>query len=219
MSARTNFNSISRFLTRGFSDKSRNIYEVRVYQCYPKEFKKYVQLNSSEDFKIRLKASSPLGFWRTEVGTLSQLFHIWPFTSVSERAKIRESLAGNEKWDALFTRLAETWDWQTSNLCESIGSVQTKPLFEKGFYYYIYSKNIGNKFVEKFKIPKNLESSTGVMGQFKVTVGDAVGAVYTVINCKDLDSGYELMAANQEILIDSKSKSSLIYPLPISPLQ
>jgi NIPSNAP protein len=46
--------------------------------------------------RVRL---SPLGgFWRTEVGTLNQIIHIWPYESVEERGRIRAEAIKQGVW-------------------------------------------------------------------------------------------------------------------------
>ena len=50
-------------LSRRFVSNSASsdlLYEVRVYQCHPKKFPEFIKLNSSDDFKERLKASKEL---------------------------------------------------------------------------------------------------------------------------------------------------------------
>ncbi len=218
----TSLNIRSKFIASQFRKLTTApglLYEVRVYQCQPSAFKEFMGICSSDDFSERLKASMPYGSWRTEMGTLNQIFHIWPHTSVANRAEVRNELAKNERWMSLYPKLAATWEWQTSHLCQSLGPVESAPAYQPGFYYYIYSKNYMNKFVKGFTIPKEYSSKVALMGQFRTVLGNPVGSIYSVLNCDSLDAGFEVLSANSEVLEQTDSQTSLIYPLDISPLK
>jgi hypothetical protein len=46
----------------------------------------------------RAKLSRIAGFWRTEVGTLNQIIHIWPYKDVNERDQIRAEAIKTGVW-------------------------------------------------------------------------------------------------------------------------
>src|ERR1700741_5360555 len=46
----------------------------------------------------RVKLSPLAGFWRTEVGTLNQIIHIWPYKDVAERDHIRAEAVKRGIW-------------------------------------------------------------------------------------------------------------------------
>ena len=44
---------------------------------------------------------SPLGaFWHTEIGTLNQVIHVWPYEDLQERARVRDEAARDPYWPA-----------------------------------------------------------------------------------------------------------------------
>jgi hypothetical protein len=38
------------------------------------------------------------GYWSTEIGPLNQVVHLWTYTDLNERARLRAELAKNERW-------------------------------------------------------------------------------------------------------------------------
>src|SRR5260370_4665479 len=46
----------------------------------------------------RAKLSRLAGYWRTEVGTLNQIIHIWPYKDVAERDRIRAEAVATKVW-------------------------------------------------------------------------------------------------------------------------
>ena len=46
----------------------------------------------------RVKLSRLAGFWRTEVGTLNQIIHIWPYKDISERDHVRAEAVKSGVW-------------------------------------------------------------------------------------------------------------------------
>src|SRR5260370_6430675 len=46
----------------------------------------------------RAKLSRLAGYWRTELGTLNQIIHIWPYKDVAERDRIRAEAVATKVW-------------------------------------------------------------------------------------------------------------------------
>jgi hypothetical protein len=46
----------------------------------------------------RVKLSRLAGFWRTEVGTLNQIIHIWPYKDINERDQVRAEAVRSGVW-------------------------------------------------------------------------------------------------------------------------
>ena len=72
------------------------IYEVRTYTLKPGTVPQAEQA-FADKIAERVKYSPLAGFWRSEVGTLNQIIHIWPYKDTNERAKIRAEV-GDEVW-------------------------------------------------------------------------------------------------------------------------
>ncbi len=73
------------------------IFEIRTYLLKPG-----TAPQAEEAFAVampgRAKLSRIAGFWRTEVGTLNQIIHIWPYKDVSERGDIRAEAVRTGVW-------------------------------------------------------------------------------------------------------------------------
>ena len=73
------------------------IFEFRTYLLKPGTPPKADEL-FGEMYPNRAKLSRIAGFWRTEVGTLNQIIHIWPYQDTNERAKIRAEVVEKKVW-------------------------------------------------------------------------------------------------------------------------
>ena len=73
------------------------IYEMRTYTLKPGTVPKAEEA-FAERIAERIKLSPLGGFWRTEVGTLNQIIHVWPYKDTNERAKIRAEAIEKKIW-------------------------------------------------------------------------------------------------------------------------
>ena len=65
------------------------IYEIRTYDLKPRSLPEF-EKRTAEKIEGRLKHSKLGGYWRTEVGPLNQVVHIWHhtrFSSIFSRPK------------------------------------------------------------------------------------------------------------------------------------
>jgi NIPSNAP len=73
------------------------IVEMRTYTLKPGTTAKF-EVNFQKGLPNRLKLS-PLGaFWHTEVGTLNQVIHLWPYESTADRDRCREEAYKLDGW-------------------------------------------------------------------------------------------------------------------------
>ncbi|KAK6177984.1 hypothetical protein SNE40_012833 [Patella caerulea] len=89
-----NVSVISRNLT---TSEQKPIYELRCYNVYPKDFKRFLDL-TTEWIAVRTKYSKMMGYWTSEIGGLNDVLHIWEYDSLSHRASVRKALSGDEEW-------------------------------------------------------------------------------------------------------------------------
>jgi hypothetical protein len=73
------------------------IYEIRTYLLKPGT-PPQADAAFAERIEARSKLSPIAGFWRTEVGTLNQIIHIWPYKDVNERDQIRAEAVKSGVW-------------------------------------------------------------------------------------------------------------------------
>ena len=64
------------------------IVELRTYQLKPRSLPE-VEKRFGEALPARVKLSPLAGFWHTEVGALNQIMHMWPYSDMNERTRIR----------------------------------------------------------------------------------------------------------------------------------
>ena len=73
------------------------IFEMRTYLMKPGSIPE-VEKRFGEGLPARAKLSRFGGFWRTEVGTLNQIIHVWPYKDLSEREAIRAKAIETKVW-------------------------------------------------------------------------------------------------------------------------
>jgi NIPSNAP protein len=75
------------------------IHELRTYTLVPGKQGEYLGLSGDLSRKIRGDEYGKLeGFWSTEFGTLNQLVHLWSYSDLNERERLRQALGKNERW-------------------------------------------------------------------------------------------------------------------------
>jgi hypothetical protein len=77
------------------------IHELRTYTLVPGTQAQYLKLSGEVGRKIRGDKYGKLeGFWFTEFGTLNQLVHLWSFSDLNERERLRAALAQDQAWNS-----------------------------------------------------------------------------------------------------------------------
>ena len=73
------------------------IFEMRTYLLKPGSVPA-VEEAFATALPGRLKLSPLAGFWHTEVGTLNQIIHVWPYENLAERDRIRAEAVKTGVW-------------------------------------------------------------------------------------------------------------------------
>ena len=207
-------------LRRSFSAMaSSKLYEVRNYVCKPEQFQGFLKIAESEAYAERLKASLPYGVWKSDVGALNGFFHIWPYESLAQRAGVRAALAENKLWTGFYPRIAEMWSHQSNYLCKPVGEVLQTPPFSSGVYYSLFTQDDLGLALINDSVATSGNGTVAIMGQFRVMVGEPMGASFTLLNCQSADDGFEFLERNEELFTKLKTTSVLLYPHTISPLK
>jgi hypothetical protein len=77
------------------------IVEMRTYQVVLGRIGEFLRLYEAEGLPIqRPILGNLLGYYSTEIGTLSQLVHLWGYEDLNDRAKRRETLFNDPAWIA-----------------------------------------------------------------------------------------------------------------------
>ena len=82
------------------------IYELRTYTVKPGTIGDMVKAASTMSREIRGDDYGKLeGYWSTEIGPLNQVMHLWSYSDLNERARLRAELARNPRWTGEYTPL------------------------------------------------------------------------------------------------------------------
>jgi hypothetical protein len=73
------------------------IFEMRTYTLRPGTLPQ-VEERFEQALPGRARLSPLGGFWHTEVGTLNQIIHVWPYQSLEERSRIRADAVKQGVW-------------------------------------------------------------------------------------------------------------------------
>jgi hypothetical protein len=75
------------------------IQELRIYTAKPGTVAEMAKNSGSLARAIRGDSFGKLeGYWITEIGPLNQVVHLWTYSDLNERARLRAELAKNERW-------------------------------------------------------------------------------------------------------------------------
>ena len=82
------------------------IYELRTYTVKQGTLPDVVRAASTVSRDIRKDDYGKLeGYWSTDIGPLNQVMHLWSYTDLNERARLRAELAKNPRWNSEYTPL------------------------------------------------------------------------------------------------------------------
>jgi hypothetical protein len=75
--------------------------ELRTYTTHPGKLRDYLALYESEGLDIQRRILGRLvGYYRSEIGELNQVVHLWAYTDLLEREKRRASLLADPGFKA-----------------------------------------------------------------------------------------------------------------------
>jgi hypothetical protein len=75
------------------------IYELRTYTVRQGTLPDTIKNASTLSREIRGDNYGKLeGYWSTDIGPLNQVMHLWSYTDLNERARLRAELAKNARW-------------------------------------------------------------------------------------------------------------------------
>jgi hypothetical protein len=84
------------------------IVEERIYRIRTGRMARYLQLVRDEGLAIQQPILGHLiGYFTTEIGPLSQVVHLWAYADLEDRARRRQQLAEDARWQAFVPKLSE----------------------------------------------------------------------------------------------------------------
>src|SRR5215211_1198460 len=82
------------------------IYELRTYTIRTGGLADQVKAASTLSREIRGDNYGKLeGYWSTEIGPLNQVMHLWSYSDLNERTRLRGELAKNPRWNTEYIPL------------------------------------------------------------------------------------------------------------------
>src|SRR5262245_57926789 len=75
------------------------IYELRTYTVRTGTLGDMVKAASTVSREVRGDDYGKLeGYWSTDIGPLNQVMHLWSYSDLNERTKLRAELSKNQRW-------------------------------------------------------------------------------------------------------------------------
>jgi hypothetical protein len=75
------------------------IYELRTYTFHQGKLAQYLDIARNVGRPARgQNYGINCGYWTSEFGSLNQIWHLWQYESMEQRATLRDALSKNEKW-------------------------------------------------------------------------------------------------------------------------
>lgn len=122
------------------------IHELRQYTLKPGKLAEYLDYAKTigrpargNDYGVNH------GYWTPEFGELNQVWHIWSYASLDERARLRGALSQNKAWsEEYLPRIRPLLERQDIRFMHPMKDI-TPPLAEGGVYEMrIYRTNVGD---------------------------------------------------------------------------
>jgi hypothetical protein len=132
------------------------IFEMRTYLMKPGSIPE-VEKRWAAGLPARAKLSRFGGFWRSEVGTLNQIIHVWPYKDLNERAEIRAKAIETGVWPVKIQEFILEME------SKILYAAPFSPAFDAGahggiYEFRTYTYGVGS-------IPKVIESWSGRIKQ------------------------------------------------------
>jgi len=83
------------------------IVEQRTYTTHPGKVREYFELYESEALAIQRRILGRLvGYYRSEIGALNQVVHMWAYEDLVERERLRAELLADPAFQAYFRKVS-----------------------------------------------------------------------------------------------------------------
>jgi hypothetical protein len=145
------------------------IVELRTYQLKPRSVPE-VEKRFGEALPARVKLSPLAGFWHTEVGALNQIMHMWPYSDMNERTRIRAEAVKAGIWPPPIGEFID--NMESKILLPAPFSPPLEPRKLGGIYEirtYVYKPG---------SIPKVIDRWSGAIAE-RLKLSPLVGAFYS----------------------------------------
>lgn len=115
------------------------IYEMRTYTLQAGKVPEMLKHASEISVKVRGDNYGKLeGYWFSEFGALNQVWHLWSYTDLNERARLRAELGKNKDWTTLYIPVIRPLLLRQENRILNMELPLKKPEREGNIYEYRY---------------------------------------------------------------------------------
>jgi hypothetical protein len=91
--------------------------EMRTYTIHPGKIGDYLRLYENEGMKVQKSILGRMvGYYRTEIGTLNQVVHLWAYEDFADRDRRRATLLADATWTAYLPKMLPLLISQESTL-------------------------------------------------------------------------------------------------------
>ncbi|CAG5131984.1 unnamed protein product [Candidula unifasciata] len=207
-------------ITNKFSTESKalptKIFEVRVYNGHPQDFKKAVNL-INEYLHFRIKYSKLFGFWTTELGSsIFQMLHIWEYDSLNHRLQARKNLLQDKVWQTEFLPQLLPFMQTMDNFLVAPISGSTVNVDFKNDLSAVYELQT-LKRNGKHSVPAKSSGNGDILvGTFRGVFG-STDTEYRLWRYPNVDTAFT-ESWNRSEAAPQKGSSLLLYPAKVSPI-
>ena len=203
------------------------IYEIRTYDLKPRSLPEY-ERRTAEKIGNRVKYSQLGGFWRTEIGPLNQVVHIWPYEDLNQRLEIRSTVIADGIWppnNAEFTQNMVSEIFHPAPFMRPLTECSIGPLYEMRIYTYPNEtipqvlEDWGNAIEEREKLSPLAGcwySEIGGLNRFIHMWAYRSADERSRIRQRAMDSG---VWPPKSDVVPVRQETKLLLPLSFSPMQ
>lgn len=95
--------------------------EMRRYRLKPGGPQRWAELYKTEGAAVQRKhLGEPVGYYRTEVGPINEIIHMWRYETLEERAEKRAALFADADWLAFIEKISGLIDTQDTQILYSV---------------------------------------------------------------------------------------------------
>ena len=185
------------------------IYEIRTYDLMPRSLPEF-EKRTAEKIEGRLKHSQLGGYWRTEVGPLNQVVHIWPYEDLNQRSEIRAKAVAEGGWppdNAEFTLEMRSEIYNPAPFMTPLGERSIGPLYEMRTYTY-----------PPGSIPRVLEAWDNAIAE-REKLSPLAGCWYSDFGgVNNFVSMWAYSSFEERLRIRKEAQDSGIWPPPKAPM-
>lgn len=211
------------------------IYELRTYTVRPGTIGEMVKAASTVSREVRGDNYGKLeGYWLTEIGPLNQVMHLWSYSDLNERTRLRAELAKNSRWTSEYTPLIRPLlmrqDIRLLNAVRALVAPASTGNIYEFRYYRAKTGGAAKQWLDLFTAAlTHREKYSKIVGLWQTEAGQPNEIchiwAYPDLNARAAarsnalkDPGWQEFLANSSSLLEEMG-STIMLPAPHSPMK